>query len=76
MGLALSFFVSFGTKPARDRTPHQDKYHSMGLHEDKRPWREKIKTNEKKVIFAVDPKFSKEEIAQECSNEEGEMAES
>ena len=33
--------------------------------DDERPWREKIKTNEKKVIFAVDPKFSKEEIAQE-----------
>ena len=36
--------------------------------DDERPWREKIKTNEKKVIFAVDPKFSKEEIAQERQN--------
>jgi hypothetical protein len=40
----------------------------MGLDEDERPWREKIKTNEKKVIFAIDPKFSEEEIAQERSN--------
>lgn len=73
---ALSSFVSCCcTEPARDtndtdfmyRTPHQDKYHSMGLDEDERPWREKIKTNEKTVVFAVNPKFSEEEIAQERS---------
>ena len=68
MGQEFSFFVSCCTEPARDPTSHQDKYHSMGLHEDERPWREKIKTNEKKVIFAIDPKFSEEEIAQERSN--------
>ena len=75
MGQALSSFISCCcTEPARDtndtdfmyRSAHQDKYHDMG--EDERPWREKIKTNEKKVIFAVDPKFSEEEIARERSN--------
>ena len=68
MGQALSSFVSCCcTEPARD-TPYVDKYHAMGSNEDEGSWKEKVKTNEKKVIFAVDPKFSEEEIAKERSN--------
>ena len=76
-GNAFSSFVSCCcTEPARDthdtdfmyRTPHQDKYQSMGSDENERPWREKVKTNEKNVVLAVNPKFSEEEIAQERSN--------
>ena len=29
------------------------------------PWKEKIETNEGKVVLAVDPNFTEEEIAQE-----------
>ena len=29
------------------------------------PWKEKIKTNESKVVLVVDPNFTEEEIAQE-----------
>ena len=33
--------------------------------EIEQPWKEKIKTNEGKVVVAVDPNFTEEQIAQE-----------
>ena len=39
------------------------KVSDIGTNDNNRPWMEKIKTNTDKVILAVDPKSSEEEIA-------------
>ena len=36
--------------------------------EIEQPWKERVETNEDKVVLAVDPNFTEEEIAQERMN--------
>ena len=57
MGQAVSCCCTASTT-ARDNNDSEYNMYCRG----EQPWKEKIKTNEKKVIFAVDPK---EKIAQE-----------
>ena len=63
MGQALSSVVSCCcTEPARDS--NDTEFIEVEVcYQDEQPWKEKIKTNEKIVVIAVDPKFCEEKIA-------------
>ena len=47
------------------REANDDTTYCPSPQEIEQPWKEKIETNEGKVILAVDPNFTEEEIAQE-----------
>ena len=51
-----------GTQAYEDMDSYQ-KVSDVGTNDNNRQWMEKIKTNTDKVILAVDPKSSEEEIA-------------
>ena len=51
-----------GTQAYEDMDSYQ-KVSDVGTNDNNRQWMEKIKTNTDKVILAVDPNSSKEEIA-------------
>ena len=48
-----------------EREVNDDTIYCPPPQEIEQPWKEKIKTNEGKVVLAVDPKFTEEDIAQE-----------
>ena len=50
-----------------EREANDDSIYGYGpsSQEIEQPWKERIETNEGKVVLAVDPNFTEEEIAQE-----------
>ena len=48
-----------------EREANDDTIYRPPSQEIEQPWKEKIKTNESKVVLAMDPNFTEEEIAQE-----------
>ena len=63
MGQALSSCAPCCSKSAQENEePYQM---AAGLNDNgtNRQWKEKIRTNKDKIVFAVDPKSSEEEIA-------------
>ena len=48
-----------------EREANDDDIHCPSSQEIGQPWKEKIETNESKVILALDPNFPEKEIAQE-----------
>ena len=48
-----------------EREANDDPIYRPPPQEIEQPWKEKIKTNEGKVVVAVDPNFTEEQIAQE-----------
>ena len=48
-----------------EREANDDTIYCPSSQEIEQPWKERIKTNESKVVLAMDPNFTEEEIAQE-----------
>ena len=48
-----------------EREANDDTIYGPSSQEIEQPWKERIETNEGKVVLAVDPNFTEEEIAQE-----------
>ena len=51
-----------------EREANDDTMYRPPPQEIERPWKEKIETIEAKVVLAVDPNFTEEEITQERMN--------
>ena len=48
-----------------EKEANDDTIYCPSSQEIEQPWKERIKTNESKVVLAMDPNFTEEEIAQE-----------